>query len=86
MDLWRQNFISKHYDYVLIDERIKSLAEARENNDSQKIMSLLRSGLIRNFGGIAQKRLYLKSYMGTKFKIEEYINEILHCLEFLNKA
>ncbi|CCG23702.1 phospholipase [Candida orthopsilosis Co 90-125] len=86
MDLWRQNFISKHYDYVLINERINTLAEARENNDSQKIMSLLRSGLIRNFGGIAQKRLYLKSYMGTKFKIEEYINEILHCLEFLNES
>ncbi|KAI5955141.1 TGL3 [Candida jiufengensis] len=86
MDLWRQNFISKHYDYVLINERIKLLVEARENQDFQQIMSLLRSGLIRNFGGIAQKRLYLKSYMGTKFKIEEYINEILNCLEFLNES
>ncbi|KAI5965732.1 TGL3 [Candida pseudojiufengensis] len=86
MDLWRQNFISKHYDYVLINERIKLLIEARENQDFQQIMSLLRSGLIRNFGGIAQKRLYLKSYMGTKFKIEEYINEILNCLEFLNES
>ncbi|KAI3403372.2 TGL3 [Candida oxycetoniae] len=86
MDLWRQNFISKHYDYVLINERLRLLREARENQDSQQIMSLLRSGLIRNFGGIAQKRLYLKSYMGTKFKIEEYINEVLNCLDFLNDS
>ncbi|CAX41982.1 lipase, putative [Candida dubliniensis CD36] len=86
MDLWRQNFISKHYDYVLIDERLKLLREARLNQDSQVMMSLLRSGLIRNFAGVAQKRLYLKSYMGTKFKIEEYINEVLNCLDYLNEA
>ncbi|CAI5759561.1 unnamed protein product [Candida verbasci] len=86
MDLWRQNFISKHYDYLLINERIKLLSSARSNKDPQLIMSLLRSGLIRNFGGIAQKRLYLKSYMGTKFKIEEYINEILNCLDYLNES
>lgn len=86
MDLWRQNFISKHYDYVLIDERLKLLREARLNQNSQVMMSLLRSGLIRNFAGVAQKRLYLKSYMGTKFKIEEYINEVLNCLDYLNEA
>lgn len=37
MDLWRQNFISKHYDYVLIDERLKLLKQARQNEDSQLI-------------------------------------------------
>ena len=24
--------------------------------------------------------------MGTKFKIEEYINEVLNCLDYLNEA
>lgn len=86
MDIWRQNFISKHYDYYLINERIKLLKEARENQDYQQIMSLLRSGLIRNFGGISQKSLYLKAYMGTKYKIEEYINEVLSCLDYLNET
>lgn len=85
LDLWRQNFISKHYDYVLIDERIKSLKRARHNHDPALIMSLLRGGLIRNFGGIAQKKLYVKSYMGTKFKIEEYIDEVLNCLDYLDE-
>lgn len=86
IDLWRQNLISKHYDYILIDERTKLLRQARFNNDSSLIMSLLRGGLIRNFGGIAQKKLYMKSYMGTKFKIEEYITEILNCLNYLNDS
>lgn len=85
MDLWRQNFISKHYDYILIDDRIKLLRNARASGNPQVIMSLLRLGLIRNFGGITQKRLYTKSYMGTKFKIEEYITEVLTCLSYLNE-
>ncbi|ODV77767.1 uncharacterized protein CANTADRAFT_7263 [Suhomyces tanzawaensis NRRL Y-17324] len=86
MDLWRQNFISKHYDYILINERTKLLREARLSQDSPLLMSLLRSGLIRNFGGISQKRLFTKSYLGTKLKIEEYIEEVLRCLNYLNES
>lgn len=84
MDLWRQNFISKHYDYVLVDGRTKLLIQAQKDQNSQLIMSLLRAGLIRNFAGISQKRLFLKSYKGTKLKIEEYITEVLNCLDYLN--
>lgn len=86
MELWRQNFISKHYDYIIINDRLKLLKQARLDGDSQLIMSLFRSGLIRNFGGILQKKLYIKSYMGTKYKIEEYISEVLKCLNFLNET
>jgi TAG lipase/lysophosphatidylethanolamine acyltransferase len=86
MDFWRQNFISKHYDYVLISERLKALREARMNDDSTQIMSLLRAGMIRNFGGIAQKRLYLKSYLGTKYMIDDFIGEVLECLSYLNDS
>lgn len=86
MDFWRQNFISKHYDYVLINERLKALKEARLNDDATQIMSLLRSGMIRNFGGISQKRLYLKSYLGTKYMIDNFINEVLDCLAYLNES
>lgn len=43
MDLWRQNFVLKHYDCVLIDERTKLLRDARMNNNALKLMLLLRS-------------------------------------------
>lgn len=86
MDLWRQNFISKHYDYILINDRMTLLRAARLKGDAPLIMNLLRSGLIRNFGGISQKRLYTKSYLGTKFKIQEYIIEVLECLNYLNDS
>lgn len=86
MDVWRQNFVSKHYDYILINDRKELLRQARLDRDAPFIMSLLRSGLIRNFGGIAQKRLYTKSYLGTKLKIQEYIVEVLDCLKYLNES
>ncbi|OBA23641.1 hypothetical protein METBIDRAFT_76625 [Metschnikowia bicuspidata var. bicuspidata NRRL YB-4993] len=86
MDLWRQNFVSQHYDYLLIDDRMSVLKEARLDGDTRLMMSLLRSGLIRNFAGIAQKKLYTKSYLGTKFKIQEYILEVLDCLNYLNES
>ncbi|KAM9908310.1 hypothetical protein OXX69_006087 [Metschnikowia pulcherrima] len=86
MDLWRQNFVSQHYDYLLIDDRMSVLKEARLDGDTRLIMSLLRSGLIRNFAGIAQKKLYTKAYLGTKFKIQEYILEVLDCLNYLNES
>lgn len=85
MDLWRQNFVSKHYDYILINDRTEVLRKARLMEDAPMIMSLLRSGLIRNFGGIAQKRLHTKLYLGTKFKIQEYILEVLECLNYINE-
>lgn len=85
MDLWRQNFISKHYDYVLINDRMSLLREARQAENAPRLMLLLRLGLIRNFGGIAQKRLYIKAYLGTKFKIGEYISEVLECLAYLSQ-
>lgn len=86
MNVWRQNFVSKHYDYILINDRMELLRQARLDRDAPFIMSLLRSGLIRNFGGIAQKRLYTKSYLGTKLKIQEYIVEVLDCLKYINES
>lgn len=86
MDLWRQNFVSQHYDYILINDRTELLRKARLNRDSRLVMSLLRSGMIRNFGGIAQKKLYAKSYIGTKYMIQDYITEVLDCLTYLNDS
>ncbi|ODV97862.1 hypothetical protein PACTADRAFT_47709 [Pachysolen tannophilus NRRL Y-2460] len=84
VDLWRHNPISKDYDYRLINERLNSLRAAKESNDVWKIISLFKSGLLRNFGGISDKELFVKSYIGTKILIEEYIQEVLNCLYFIN--
>ncbi|VEU23062.1 DEKNAAC104240 [Brettanomyces naardenensis] len=84
-DVWRQNFASKRYDYKLIHERLLDLRNARLAKDHRRIVSLLRSGLLRNFGGISSKRLYDKSYIGTKILIEEYVTEVMECLRFISE-
>lgn len=82
-DVWRQNFASKRYDYKMIHERLLDLRAARHSGDRIQVAGLLRSGLLRNFGGISSKRLYNKSHVGTKILIEEYVAEVLECLKFV---
>ncbi|KAG7807602.1 hypothetical protein KL921_004360 [Ogataea angusta] len=84
-DVWRQNFISKKYDYRLINERLHDLRLARIYKDPLKVMGILRSSVLRNFGGISNKQLYNKSYIGTKILIEDYIEEVLKCFQFIDE-
>lgn len=82
-DAWKDNLVSSKYDYRLIHERLKDLREARLNDDTHRVMSLLRAGMLRNFGGISNKGLFNKSFCGTKSLIEEYVDEVLFCLDWI---
>lgn len=75
-DLWRQNPTSKYYDYRLIYERLQAIIEAREEDDILGLVSLLRSGLVRNLGNITAPRLFNRAYAGTKLLIEDYITQV----------
>ncbi|KAJ4296788.1 triacylglycerol lipase [Kalmusia sp. IMI 367209] len=75
-DLWRQNPTSKFYDYRLIYERLQAIIEAREEDDILGLVSLLRSGLVRNLGNITAPRLFNRAYAGTKLLIEDYITQV----------
>lgn len=79
----RQNPASTKYDYKLISTRIKQLVEAKEDDNVPELVSKLRSGLLRNLGSIGNSALYNRSYSGTKLLIEDYIAEVIQCLEFL---
>ncbi|KAG6019242.1 hypothetical protein E4U41_003314 [Claviceps citrina] len=81
LDLWRNNPTSKYYDWRLITERLQSLAIAREENHFQRLVNLLRSGLVRNLGNITVPRLYNRSFSGTKYLIEEYISQVAQSVE-----
>lgn len=82
-DLWRQNPASTKYDYRLISTRLKQLVEAKEDENISELLSRLRSGLLRNLGSIGNSALYNRSYSGTKLLIEDYVSEVIQCLEFL---
>ncbi|KAH8717155.1 putative triacylglycerol lipase [Beauveria bassiana] len=81
LDLWRNNPTSKYYDWRLITERLNSLAIAREENDFQQLVNLLRSGLVRNLGNLTVPKLYNRSFSGTKYLIEEYITQVAETVE-----
>lgn len=85
-DTWKDNLITNKYDYRLIHERLKDLRDARHNNDTRRMMSLLRAGMLRNFGGISNKSLFNKTFSGTKTIIEQYVEEVLVCLDWINSS
>jgi TAG lipase/lysophosphatidylethanolamine acyltransferase len=79
----RQNPTSKHYDYRLIYERLQAIIEAREDDDIVGLLSLLRSGLVRNLGNITAPRLFNRAYAGTKLLIEDYVTQVALAIEFV---
>ncbi|EHK48081.1 uncharacterized protein TrAtP1_000797 [Trichoderma atroviride] len=81
LDLWRNNPTSKYYDWSLITERLDSLIIAREENNYEQLVNLLRSGLVRNLGNISVPKLYNRSFSGTKYLIEEYIAQVAESVE-----
>ncbi|KAK0667208.1 putative lipase [Cercophora samala] len=81
LDLWRNNPVSSHYDFKLINERLASIEIARETGDVHSLVNLLRSGLVRNLGNITATKLYNRAFAGTKFLIEEYVRSVAEGVE-----
>ncbi|KJZ78304.1 hypothetical protein HIM_02342 [Hirsutella minnesotensis 3608] len=81
LDLWRNNPTSKYYDWRLITDRLNSLVIAREENNFELLVNLLRSGLVRNLGNITVPKLYNRSFTGTKYLIDEYISQVAESVE-----
>lgn len=77
----RNNPTSKYYDYRLINERLSSLIEARDESNIHRLINLLRSGLVRNLGNISSPKLFNRSFAGTKYLIEEYVTQVAEAVE-----
>lgn len=81
----RQTAISKDYDHRLIHQRLSAIYEAQEENDILGLISLLRSGLVRNLGNITASKLYNRAYAGTKLLIEDYVTQVAYAIENLTQ-
>lgn len=81
----RQTAISKDYDHRLIHQRLSAIYEAQEDNDILSLISLLRSGLVRNLGNITAPKLYNRAYAGTKLLIEDYVTQVAYAIETLTQ-
>lgn len=72
---------SRSYDWSLINQRLDAIITAREDNDVQVLLDLVRSGLVRNLGNITHPRLFNRSFAGTKYLIEEYTAQLSGAVE-----
>ena len=77
---WKQNKISRLYNYNKVEARYKLMKTMRKNKDIKGLMYSLRQDLQKNLGGIASLELYDKCRLGTKELIEKYHNEIIKCI------
>ncbi|EEH36023.1 triacylglycerol lipase [Paracoccidioides lutzii Pb01] len=82
-DAWRESHPSIHYDHRVIKQRLRSLIQAKNNNDIWAIVHLIRSGLVRNLVNITSPQLYDHAHSGTKLLIEEYIAELGRAIEYI---
>jgi TAG lipase/lysophosphatidylethanolamine acyltransferase len=69
----------------MIQKRLDHLKSVRERNDVLSMIYILRSGLLRNLGGINDPRLFGRSYLGTKNLIQDYTKEIVTQLEYIGE-
>ncbi|KAL7748861.1 triacylglycerol lipase [Sorochytrium milnesiophthora] len=82
-ETWKRRAASRDYDYRLIQFRLNKLRHWRKMTDVISLMQDLRSGLLRNFGGSNDARLFARSFIGTKYTIEEYMSEVVSLLDFI---
>ncbi|KNE69669.1 hypothetical protein AMAG_14224 [Allomyces macrogynus ATCC 38327] len=82
-DLWKEQPVSNDYDHKLIYYRLAKMRNDRALHHVLNLMFGLRSGLLRNLGGISDPRLYCTSYIGTKRLIQEYTREVVAPLDYI---
>eukprot|EP01094_Clydonella_sp_ATCC50884_P001832 TRINITY_DN11381_c1_g1_i1.p1 TRINITY_DN11381_c1_g1~~TRINITY_DN11381_c1_g1_i1.p1 ORF type:complete len:619 (-),score=220.56 TRINITY_DN11381_c1_g1_i1:130-1860(-) len=80
LDTWKENPSSHSYDWVDILHRTEELRELMERKDLPAIVTALRTGLLRNLGGVGNEELYLHSHEGTKTLIHRYHNIVCKLL------
>ncbi|KAG6003615.1 hypothetical protein E4U21_001861 [Claviceps maximensis] len=82
-DRWKQDTADGEYDFLLIQERLRALDEARAKGDIRATMHLIRTELNRDLGGMGNVDLYRHSYVGTKKLIERYVDSAIQSIDAL---
>ena len=80
---WRKVDQTRLYDYRQIRHRLARLRRYRTRKDNHALLFTLNEGVHGNMGGMGRADLYSHSLIGTKHLIEEYVDEIAQCIEYL---
>lgn len=82
-DAWKQDDTSDDFDHLLIKERLAQMRELRRSADVRPLVYMLHEGLHGNLGNITNPALYSVARVGTKKLIEDYVEEVARCLDYL---
>jgi NTE family protein len=83
LNQWKQDNSSPYYDSELIASRLIRLRRYRLNKKDVELVRILREGLHHDLGNIGHPLLYGYAYFGTKKLIEDYIEEVCICLNYV---
>ena len=84
-NIWKNKKESSLYDYKEVSNTLNNLIYKRERDDIEGMMHILRGILVKNIFSINTSYLYSYANYGTKKLIEDFLEEIHLCLEFLIK-
>ncbi|HUP91760.1 MAG TPA: DUF3336 domain-containing protein [Solimonas sp.] len=82
-DAWKADDTSEDYDHLLIKERLAEMRELRRRGDVRHLVYGLYEGLHGNLGNITNHALYTQTRVGTKRLIEDYVEEVARCLDYI---
>lgn len=83
MNDWKSDPVSPFYHHSLIQQRLTNLRNWRAAGDWPQLIFSLREGLHRNLGNLGNPELYKHCRVGTKFLIDDYINEVVSLLNYV---
>jgi TAG lipase/steryl ester hydrolase/phospholipase A2/LPA acyltransferase len=83
LDRWRKKDATGQYDYVSIRTRLDGLQSLKARHDIKGLLYTLNEGIHGNMGGMGKAGLYGHALSGTKYLVENYIEEIVHTLDLI---
>ena len=83
---WRETEKSSLYDHKAIKRRFQRLKDLRAEGNDRGLLFALHEGVHGNMAGMGKATLYNKSKIGTKRLIEDYIAEIVTCLQYIDQV
>ncbi|WWD04289.1 hypothetical protein V865_002358 [Kwoniella europaea PYCC6329] len=85
-DEWKETEEDSYFDYTLVKRVKRTLTKLRASNDARGLMDALAVCVRSNFAGTESVKMYSETFFGTKRLIEEHVNEVAACLDFVRTA
>ncbi|GAA6031322.1 hypothetical protein JCM8097_005602 [Rhodosporidiobolus ruineniae] len=86
LSAWKQTPQNAYYDAPLVRRVVRALKELRNKDDAEGVAAVLHAAVRSNFAGTESFRLYSETYYGTKELVQDYVDEVSRCLEYIRNT